>query len=68
MIIRGSLGTKKIVVVSSTLFVFGSIDRSVGLSSVRLFVRSFVFYFISSHYFQTTSCVVVGFVPMEKDE
>ena len=63
MIGRGDLGTG----VSSALLVFGSVSRSVGRSFVRSFVP-FVFHFISFYSFQTTTCVVVGFVLMEKQE
>lgn len=54
--------------VSSALLVFGSVSRSVGRSVFRAFVCPFVFYFISFYSFQTTTCVVVGFVLMEKQE
>ena len=58
MIGRGDLGTG----VSSALLVFGSVSRSVGLSYVRLSLR------ISFYSFQTTTCVVVGFVLIGKAE
>ena len=64
MIDRGDLGTKKKFGVSSTLFVFGSVSRSI----VRSFVRFFVFCFIICYSFQATTYVVVGFVLMEKQK